>query len=173
VKRAKTDLLIRDIAQLVLRYSLEDWAPLLAELEEGGAARQKLAAAIGEIIEKAQPLARQMKRRKGTSRKKTVTRASRTPFGEKVAFIIQNREMLPTLGHLRQLAFYVGMKAPLPPSRDRAAAELIRYMEALPEEHQTRVLDVLQQIRSRKQHDAGDDYQRWFSVILATPANRG
>jgi hypothetical protein len=168
--KPKTNLLIRDLAQLALKYSADDWSPILRELADDSPTRILIRAAIEEVVKEAQLASKRSKARHRTQRpQKKAVRTPRSKFGDSVAEIIENRRVVPTLGHLRQIAFAVGMKAALPSSRDRAANDLINYLETFPAHKQAMVLDLLGRLEPGKRQDAREDYQRWFSVILSNP----
>jgi MoxR-like ATPase len=169
--KRKFDQLVRDVANLFVKYSAEDWKPLLHELQNSGPARAQLKDAIEELTRVAETAsAARIIRRKSVRKRTAPARPKRTSFGRKVRTLIADREVVPSLGDLRQLAFSLGLKVALPSGRDRATEAVVDHLESLPLDQQQQALKLLTNFAQAGPSDAEGDYQRWFSMILSNQA---
>jgi hypothetical protein len=174
VKGPKTHLLVNDLARLVLKYSLADWLPVLEEIAAGGVARKRLRDVVFELVREVHEVPPKRRvARKSTAKRNVPARPRRSFFATEAARVIDDREVVPTLGHLRELAFALGMKAALPSSRDRATDTVVDYLDTLPEHQQELTTELLRRLKNTKRQDARRDYQRWFSVILSNSSGSG
>ena len=182
---AKTQALIRDLAALVVKYSLQDWAPVITELERRGGS-PALTKAVTDLVGSSKP----------RSIKKVPTRSIKTPrkalqktpapLGPLFAFplseerrsilapmmeAIRTRNLYPTAVTLKAAFYESGIKDSYPPRRELAAEMLVRHLDSLtPERFDT----VLREIAPHKKVSAvvvgeGGAYERWFGLITKSP----
>ena len=179
----KTDLLIKDIAALFVKYGASDWRPILEELAEGTEMQVQIAHAIFELCEQTQAAKTKSRGRVGSVKRKKATSARRPTSAsssseapvqlsfslgrssalEALAKLLNDRLILPSAADLRQMYLLVGGKQLLPKTRAAAVVALLAALDQAPEQTYRDALESMKATDSRTSNQ--EDYARWFNLI--------
>jgi hypothetical protein len=186
---ARTDALIREIAQLFVKYPSTAWKPLLEQLTQGGDGQVRIASAIQTLLQEAATilpkgsLKRQavISRVKGKAKAKSAVisttdnaHTSPLPFSARrydiltaISHAMADRQLLPTLTAIREVFLVSGGKGELPKTRKAASAMLLRHLDSVPDS----VFETALASFKDGSNSASDEeeYARWFKLIKPTP----
>lgn len=174
---AKTQALVKELAALFVKYSLADWAPVADQLSAAG--RDDLAKAVRELASTPKAPARKskVKVRPGAKSKWTsgpkpalsgiVISDERARYLMPLHRALKAREAAPSAADIRDLYLFIGIKQPYPKRRDDVVDAIVQELDRLPD---TQFLKSLREIVKDDEPLAksGDDYRRWFNLILET-----
>ena len=164
--------LLRDIAKLILKYDLEDWRFVIGLLRDRGPEYAAVEKAITEATAK-KPI---------PSKRATESnpRSVHVPTFEGVAperaealshlyQRIRSQELLPTASALRVAYLSAGGKEKLPTKRDSAIRLLVQHLSTVSDSTMATAIKQIGESRP----DLGDEYTRWFSMILDKRSDPG
>lgn len=168
---------MKELAALFVKYSLADWAPLTDQLSAAG--RNDLADAVRELASTPRAPARKAKpkTRGGTQSKPASTlkpsptsialSESRARYLEPLHRALRTREAAPSAAAIRELYLSIGIKQPYPKRREDVADAIVQELDRLTD---AQFFKSLKRIANDDALSAksGDDYRRWFNLILET-----
>ena len=188
--RDRSDLLVRDIAQLFVKYPAAEWRLLVEQLNRGGEAQARIAAAIQTLVVEAGQ-AKANRPRRSAKRSIVKRSASRAATGKLArgsvesmsTYSAERSEMLTALEHLliergalrtasdlREIFLKTGGKGDLPKSRTRAILALMRHLDSVTPAAFNQAIDAIREEGSGE--SSGDAYARWFNLIRPTGASK-
>ena len=164
---SRTPALIKDLAQLFVKYRLADWAPVIEELERGG--RSSVARAVEHIVVLAQ--AKTPRRRTSPARKKRTSAPSAVPElrSDRAAVLtrindeLTARSLLPAIGELRSAILALGLKRQTAATRPEAIRAIVEHLNSVEDARFEAALATL--VRKANENQQGDEYRRWFTII--------
>lgn len=174
---ARTQALVKELAALFVKYSLADWSPLTDQLSAAG--RDDLADAVRELAStpkaparKAKPKPRPGAKSKPASTLKPalagiVFSNSRARYLEPLHRALKAREAASSAAAIRELYLSIGIKQPYPKRREDAADAIVQELDRLPDAQFFRSLKRIAK-DDELSAKSGDDYRRWFNLILET-----
>lgn len=163
---SRTAALVRDIAALFAKYRLDDWKPVIDELEAGG--RASIATAIRLLAEES-PARKTPRRTKATKPRRPARppelafRPDRSEVLTRLQSELVSKELLRSIGHLRLAFAAVGLKESSPARREDMVRALLTHLNTVPDD---RFEPALRAVASEAEKVApGTDYERWFELI--------
>lgn len=170
----KTTLLIREIARLFVEYKLDDWTIILDHLKSGGIMQHEIATAIESLIFEATVSKKKAGRKSSVLQRRSASKIrklehevspERLDVLGPVKLAMTKKQMLPTMRNVREVYHQLGIKAAVPADRSRAIEDIIKHLDAVPEDRFEEALAIVTAPGLSSGANLGDDYRRWFEVI--------
>jgi hypothetical protein len=185
---SRTDALIRDIAQLFVKYPSAVWQSVVDQLARGGDTQNQITDAIRTLIAEAervknsaikQPIRQKNRIKSRTGGKKANTLAVSAKSEPALIFsqqrsetlnalheAIMERRLLPIPADLREVFLKSGGKGDLPKTRKAASLTLLSHLDTVSEDIFNLILIFLRD--SGNNPDDTETYSRWFKLIRIT-----
>jgi hypothetical protein len=159
----KSDALIRDIAKLVVKYDLSDWAIVIEMFKTGSPVHHAIAAAIEDACKigsfrsatsGAVRTARYMPPLESLSQE-------RAEALERLSSDIEARRIIPSMAAVRAAFLAAGGKQRLPEKRPQAVKMLLNHLARISDESFQASLRAI----VAKETDLQHEYTKWFDMI--------
>ncbi|TAJ72115.1 MAG: hypothetical protein EPO51_08325 [Phenylobacterium sp.] len=166
---------MKDLAALFVRYRVEDWGPLIQELETRRGSRE-LADAIRSlaiVAEESRPARAPSKRAPKKAKPKMASSttdpkftADRAPILASLLEALRTKQALPKSNDLKAAYSAAGLKLPMPARRDDAVVAIVRQLNDMAPARFEDALRAIGDIKAALPGDSPDDYGRWIDIIL-------
>lgn len=170
--RSKSNALIRDIAQLFVRYSPKDWEVVLGALQRDNGVQLKIAEAI-RALQNSAPAKRKEETKTRRTRGMPEFKSLRATLLQGLDEGLKAKSILPRANQLKNVYLTLGGKANLPQERGAAIRFFLEFLNNLPDPDFEQAIAVLRSVHPADRSALAEEYSRWFNLIQSGTRRSG